>query len=429
MVTSTTFPSDGRITSLSTFVGPMTGQEVFMIVSPPNPALAVNYQLSATTLANLIASTVINNYPAEAANSFFAGPPSIGSAAATPTFRAQVLADLPQGTTGLPLVGNGVGSATTYQVLGLIGGGIGTTALATNAILLGQGTNPVGATALLSVPLGGTGTSTLLSNAVLLGQGAGPVSATALISVPLGGIGTTALATNAVLLGEGTGPLAGAAATTAGYPLISNGSNSAPSFQAQPLGTAFVSGVLNVISGGVGTTTLAANQVVVGNGANAVSALATTINIAGKTTALGSSYLPARGFTSLGNASVSGISTTLMYGFGASLTPAASGNVLAMFNAGGVALTTTTGANTFFWQVHYGTGTAPNRGANQTGTAVNPLLSPVFLSTTEVYPGSIITYVTGLTLGTAYWFDVAASLGSNSQTAILNNSAFTLVEL
>lgn len=428
MVTSTTYPSDGRITSLSTFVGPMTGQELFMLVSPPNPALAVNYQLSATTLANLIGSTVINNYPAQAPNAFFAGPSSIGSAAATPTFRAQVLADLPQGTTGLPLVGNGVGSAPAYQLLGLAGGGLGTATLATNAVLLGQGTNPVSATALVSVPLGGTGTGTLLSNAVLLGQGTNPVSATALISVPLGGIGTTALATNAVLLGQGAGPLTGAAATTAGYPLISNGSTSAPSFQAQPLGTAFVSGVLNVINGGVGTTTLATSQVLVGNGGGAVSALATTINISGKTTALGSSYAPARSFLSLGNSSVSGISTTLMYGFAAHVTPAASGNVLAMFCAGGVGVSTTSGLAPF-WQMLYGTGTAPNHGANATGTGVNPLLSPGWINNGEFYPGSIITYITGLTLGTAYWFDISVALSTASQTGFLENAAFTLVEL
>jgi hypothetical protein len=66
---------------------------------------------------------------------------------------------------------------------------------------------------------------------------------TTIVQVPFGGTGTSVLSTG-VLLGNGTAAIGAAAATTAGYPLISNGSASAPSFQAQPLASTFVSGNL-----------------------------------------------------------------------------------------------------------------------------------------------------------------------------------------
>ena len=328
MANATTYPSDGRITSLTTYVGPMNGAELFLIVSPPNPALAVNYNLSATTLATFI----VGSFPVEPANSVFAGP-SIGTASATPTFRSLVPADLPQGTAGLPLVGNGVATAPLYEVLGLAGGGLNTTTLTPFGVVYGNGTSTVGITAagttgyvltgngattapsfqpigtgsftgVWPVSAGGSGTASLSLDGLLLGQGTSPVavvaattaalalisngsasapsfqllnltaSVTGVLSVPSGGSGTSALSADGVIIANGTSPFGVAAATTAGYSLVSNGSATAPSFQAMSLTTAFVTGVLSVVNGGIGTATLPLDGVVLGNGTGALKVVA-----------------------------------------------------------------------------------------------------------------------------------------------------------
>lgn len=296
-----TNPSDGRITSLTTFVGPLTGNEWFLIVSPPDPASAINYKCAASSLAQLVTIS----FNPTTTNFFFAGPTS-GLATATPTFRAQVLADLPTGTTGLPIVGNGATTAPSYQLIGLAGGGIGTNSLATG-VLLGNVTGAVsvasattagyplvsssattqpafqalnlgsaGVTGVLSVTNGGIGTTALPLDGVVLGNATaltvvpattggfplvsnGSTSAPAfgVLSVVGGGTGTTVLG-KGVVLGEGTSQLAVAAATTAGYPLLSNGSASDAVFAALNLGSAGVTGTLAIAHGGTGTTSGAA---------------------------------------------------------------------------------------------------------------------------------------------------------------------------
>lgn len=60
-------------------------------------------------------------------------------------------------------------------------------------------------------------------------------------------------------------------------------------------------------------------------------------------------------------------------------------------------------------QLRYGTGTAPISGASPTGTAVG---NQITVSATDanvadlVFPVTISVYITGLTLSTAYWFDI-----------------------
>ena len=57
----------------------------------------------------------------------------------------------------------------------------------------------------------------------------------------------------------------------------------------------------------------------------------------------------------------------------------------------------------------YGTGTAPNNGASATGTTVgNPLRSQV----NEYNDLPVLGYITGLTPGTPYWFDLQVKSGS-----------------
>jgi hypothetical protein len=83
-------------------------------------------------------------------------------------------------------------------------------------------------------------------------------------------------------------------------------------------------------------------------------------------------------------------------------------------------------------QVKYGTGSAPANGAAATGTNAGgpnssfPSASGSAGSTIPYVVGGIIT---GLTLGTAYWFDVALTNISGAGPASTVNQSFMAVEL
>lgn len=319
---ATTYPSDGRITSLSTFVGPLVGTELLLIVSPAAPATAINYSIPTGSLASYIAPL----FPPQPPNTGFFGP-ATGTANGTPTFRNVVLADLPTGTASFPLVANGAGSASAYRLLTVPGGGIGTGALPADGLVLGQGTaaltviaattagyplvsagsTSVPAYGIAAVPGGGTGTSALPLDGVVLGQGSAALtviaattaglalisngSATApsfqvmqlttgqitgVLAVPFGGTGASILSLDGLILGQGSAALTVVAATTAGLTLVSNGSASAPSYQPQPLGAANVTGILVVSNGGIGTSALPADGIVLAQGSSALTVITAT---------------------------------------------------------------------------------------------------------------------------------------------------------
>jgi hypothetical protein len=133
MANPSTYPSDGRITSLQNYTTALVGTELLMLVAPGNATAGVNYNV---TVAQML-SGLLPALPAQSANVVLAGP-SVGPGTATPTFRSLVLADLPLGTSSFPLVGNGV-SAPAYALLTVPGGGSGTSALTANGVLLGNG--------------------------------------------------------------------------------------------------------------------------------------------------------------------------------------------------------------------------------------------------------------------------------------------------
>ena len=100
-------------------------------------------------------------------------------------------------------------------------------------------------------------------------------------------------------------------------------------------------------------------------------------------------------------------------------TPKLSGNVL-VFAA--VDLYNPSGAYTF-GQIWYGTGPAPSFGATLPagGVQVSPGRGTINAS------GSLFTFLTGLTIGTQYWFDLGH--GINGGTGIHANIAYTIVEI
>jgi hypothetical protein len=102
-----------------------------------------------------------------------------------------------------------------------------------------------------------------------------------------------------------------------------------------------------------------------------------------------------------------------MQGLAGSITPTRSGNVLIIICGTIIAPTGTTVNNGVMYQISYGAGTAPTNGATLTGTQmgiVQEWTNPVALSAAgDLHvPFSISVVVTGLTLNTAYWIDLAA---------------------
>jgi len=116
MANPSTYPSDGRITSLQSYTAGFAGTELLPIVAPGNSSAGVNYKITTQALA----SGLISVLPVEPPNTVLAGPAS-GTSSGTATFRALVSLDLPG------LVRNGLASsyivATTdiNKLLGLGG--------------------------------------------------------------------------------------------------------------------------------------------------------------------------------------------------------------------------------------------------------------------------------------------------------------------
>lgn len=109
-----------------------------------------------------------------------------------------------------------------------------------------------------------------------------------------------------------------------------------------------------------------------------------------------------------GTTSVSGV----MMGLGASahITPVFSSRVL--LNITGFLSNTGTGITQA--QLRWGTGAAPVNGVATTGTLVSQTQSSGVAA--GAYPASMQAVVTGLTPGTAYWFDIALIAGSGTAT-------------
>jgi hypothetical protein len=81
-------------------------------------------------------------------------------------------------------------------------------------------------------------------------------------------------------------------------------------------------------------------------------------------------------------------------------------------------------------QLYFGTSTAPSNGVSVTGTAVGAVLigGATCTSCNWAIPMTLTAVITGLTPGTAYWFDVGLLSGNASGTSIIGNVAGTIVE-
>lgn len=95
------------------------------------------------------------------------------------------------------------------------------------------------------------------------------------------------------------------------------------------------------------------------------------------------------------------------------MTPAVTGRVMLVATGD---ITQSNTATTGTVQLSYSTGTAPANTTAVTGTQIGA--QPFFTGLTGALtaPFSLVFIVTGLVVGTAYWFDIAAKSSANSIT-------------
>jgi hypothetical protein len=114
------------------------------------------------------------------------------------------------------------------------------------------------------------------------------------------------------------------------------------------------------------------------------------------------------------------------HGVGCAITPVYSSRVEVRFQGG--IISSATGA-TVNLQAKFGTGTAPANGAGSTGTSIGSVETATLSSNINSGPpfGGLGGIITGLTPGTAYWFDIF--LTASTGTASLINVSCSAVEL
>lgn len=106
--------------------------------------------------------------------------------------------------------------------------------------------------------------------------------------------------------------------------------------------------------------------------------------------------------------------TPLMMGLGGTCALTTTYKTRIKFSWSGLYSNTSTGATGL--RFYYGTGTAPANAAATTGTQVGPTWAVTCPSAAATIPFSVTIIVTGLTVSTAYWFDVAVNAGSNTSS-------------
>jgi len=120
-------------------------------------------------------------------------------------------------------------------------------------------------------------------------------------------------------------------------------------------------------------------------------------------------------------------SSFLMQGLAGSITTTKTGNVLITIS--GYAAPQNAVTDGIKFQISYGTSTPPSNGHALTGTQVGSVeQSQVGNASVYNMPFSITAVVTGLTVGTTYWIDLAAELTAGT-TSTLNNVTIAAVEI
>ena len=186
-------------------------------------------------------------------------------------------------------------------------------------------------------------------------------------------------------------------------------------------GTGYVSQApavpISIANGGTGQTTqstaltalLGADAVPVANGGTGVKVAS------------------AKGHFSPGNPSGTTSATAVMMGLGgtATITPLTSGKLMVMVT--GMAGNSTIGDGASA-QLYYGTGAAPSNAGGPTGTAAGAIKAMVASTAAGKQGFALSCLLTGLTVGVAYWFDIAL-LAVTGGTASIYSLDFVIIEL
>ena len=266
---TTSLPANVTIVDLPTGTT-VAGTELFEAVQTVS-GVQSSVSLTPSNIASYVGSVFTTVMPKQTANFVYAGPTSGGTA--VPSFRALVNADLPT-QSGLSVFG--VAGTATAIGTALIGVQDQVLRVDQTGTTLGFGAvNLATSVAVTGVLQAANVTAANLASANVVGGVQGQLSTalvTGVFGLLNGGVGTAAL-TGAVL-GNGSSPLSAVAFTTAGLPFVSAGSTSAPTWTA--IATSAVSGIFGLASGGIGTTTLAVDGVVIGNDGNALQVVAAT---------------------------------------------------------------------------------------------------------------------------------------------------------
>lgn len=335
-----TNPIDGRITSLATFPGSLSTSDLFMVVSPGNAASGINYKVPFGFLSTSIASAILP--PNGLTGTIFVGQ-GLATAPSFVPVSGDIFVTNSSSIATTTITTHAVTFAKMQQVAGLSVPGIAGTATADMAAITGTqnqvlrvdangSTLGFGAiniatgaavTGVMGIPNGGTGTSALTSLGLVYGNGTSalnviPAGTTAwplvgngsavlpsfqVLTVPGGGTGTTTLALNRVLIGNGTSTIASTNVATTGFPLVGNGTSAVPGFA-----------ILGVPGGGIGTGTLTTWTVLIGGSTatSQVQSIATTGASGLVLTSQGSAALPifaAAGAGTLTQVNTSGLIT------------------------------------------------------------------------------------------------------------------------
>lgn len=119
--------------------------------------------------------------------------------------------------------------------------------------------------------------------------------------------------------------------------------------------------------------------------------------------------------------------TGVMMGMGSTVSVSPSKSGILVINVSGDADNQTNG-NGYQMQLRYGTGTAPTNGSSLTGTTTGSLIVGLSSNSSNRYPFSLNSIVSGLSIGTTYWFDISlASVGGG--TSRVRNISFSIHEL
>lgn len=123
--------------------------------------------------------------------------------------------------------------------------------------------------------------------------------------------------------------------------------------------------------------------------------------------------------------------SAVMAGLGITFTPVVGGSGKVLILVSGVA-GTQTGATICTVSARYSTGTAPANGAAVVGTGTasgSKQCRAAAAATTPATPFSFADTVTGLTAGTAYWFDLSYQTASASNAAVLGSLSVQIIDV